>query len=197
LLLELQAAGQVQATFVTGTTWEHVDFGIQHIEYDDGYQQGTDRPDFFSDLRVREAFAMCMDRQSLVDTILFGQSIVIENYIPPQHPLYNPDVKTHPFDVAAGSALLDEVGWKDDDGDPATPRVASGVAGVPDGTLLQVNYGSTNAALRQQVTAVLQQTMAQCGIQADIGLMPAAEWLPTAPTARCSAAASTWVSSPG
>jgi peptide/nickel transport system substrate-binding protein len=181
LLLELQSSGQLNPTFVTGTTWEHTDFGIQPISYDDGYQQGTDRPDFFSDLRVREAFAMCMDRQALVDTILFGQSIVINNYIPPQHPLYNPDVKVREYDPEGGAALLDEVGWKDDDGDPATPRVAQGVANVPDGTPLVVNYGSTNATLRQQVTAVLQQSLAGCGIQADLGLIPASEWFADGP----------------
>jgi peptide/nickel transport system substrate-binding protein len=156
---------------------------------------GSDRPDFFSDLRTRQAFAMCMDRQSLVDTILFGQSIVIESYIPPQHPLYNSELTDHPFDVAAGSALLEEIGWLDDDGDPVTPRVAQGVAGVPDGTPLQVQYNTTDSALRQQVTAVVQQSLAQCGIQADIGLMPAAEWFADGPDGRCTAAATTWASS--
>jgi peptide/nickel transport system substrate-binding protein len=182
LLLELQSAGQIVPTFVTGTTWEHVDFNIQHISYDDGYDGGvSDRPNLFGDLRTRQAFAMCMDRQALVDTITFGQSIVISNYIPPQHPLYNTEVSDYAFDVEAGSALLEEVGWADDDGDPTTPRVAQGVEGVPDGTLLQVAYESTDATLRQQVTAVLQQSMAQCGIQADITLYPAAEWFADGP----------------
>ena len=181
LLLELQASGQVNPTFVTGTTWEHIDFGIQPIEYDDGYTQGSDRPDFFSDLRTREAFTMCMDRQALVDTILFGQSIVISNYIPPQHPLYNADVNVVEYDPEAGAALLEEIGWADDDGDPTTPRVASGVANVPDGTLLQVTHGSTTATLRQQVTAVIQQSLAGCGIQSEIGLVPADEWFADGP----------------
>lgn len=181
LLLELQSAGQINATFVTGTTWEHVDFGIQHIDYDDGYQQGTDRPDFFSDLRVRQAFAMCMDRQALVDNILFGQSIVIDTYIPPQHPLFNKEVRHYDFDVTAASALLDEVGWVDDDGDPTTARVAQGVEGVPDGTKLEVALESTDSTLRQQVTAILQQSLGQCGITANIQLYPASEWFADGP----------------
>jgi peptide/nickel transport system substrate-binding protein len=181
LLLELQGAGQINPTFVTGTTWEHVDFGIQRIEYDDGYQQGTDRPDFFSDVRVRQAFTMCMDRQSMVDAAFFGQSIVIDNYIPPQHPLYNTDVKHYDFDVAAASALLEEVGWTDPDGDPATPRVAQGVAGVPDGTELTVAYETTDATLRQQITQILQQSMAQCGINAQLQYYPASEWFADGP----------------
>ncbi|HEY5574971.1 MAG TPA: ABC transporter substrate-binding protein, partial [Anaerolineales bacterium] len=180
LLLELQSAGQINPTFVTGTTWEHVDFGIQHIDYDDGYQ-ASDRPDFFSDLRTRQAFIMCMDRQALVDTVTFGQSVVIDTYIPANHPLFNAEVAHYDFDAAAGSALLEEVGWMDTDGDPATPRVAQGVASVPDGTELRVAYESTEATLRQQVTQILQQSMAECGIAADIQLYPASEWFADGP----------------
>ncbi len=181
LLLELQASGQINATFVTGTVWEHIDFGIQPIEYDDGYQQGTDRPDFFSDVRVRQAFIQCMDRQAVVDTVVFGQSQVIDVYIPPQHPLFNADAVSYPFDVEAAGALLDEVGWVDDDGDPATPRVAQGVANVADGTLLEVAYETTTASYRQQVTAVIQNSLAQCGIQANINLLPASDWFADGP----------------
>jgi peptide/nickel transport system substrate-binding protein len=166
LLLELQDSGQIKATFTTGTIWEHVDFGIQPREYDDGYQIGVDRPNFFSDVRTRQAFTMCMDRQALVDSLTLGQSIVIDSYLPPQHPLYNPDVRHYDFDVAAGSALLDKVGWVDDDGDPGTPRVAQSVANVPNMTPLEVNF-ETNTG-RSQIATILQGSLAQCGIQANV-----------------------------
>jgi peptide/nickel transport system substrate-binding protein len=181
LLLELQASGQLDATFITGTIWEHIDFGIQPISYDDGYNQGVDRPDFFSDVRTRQAFIMCMDRQSVVDTVLFGQSVVIDTYLPPQHPLYNDQVAVYPFDPEAAGALLDEVGWLDDDGDAFTPRVASGVKGVLDGTQLSVTYETTGSSLRQQITAIIQQSLAQCGIEAEIQLYLAAEWFVDGP----------------
>ena len=179
LLLELQDSGQLKSTFTTGTAWEHVDFGIQHVEYDDGYQMGIDRPDFFSDVRVRQAFLMCMDRQALVDTITFGQSVVIDSYLPPQHPLYNPEVRHYDFDVSAGSALLDEVGWLDDDGDPETPRIAQGVANVPDGTPLALTYETTTA--RAQIASILQDSLAQCGIRANVQAYAARELFPDGP----------------
>ena len=168
LLLELQNSGELNASFVPGTVWEHLDFGIQPPEYDDGYQSGIDRPDFFSDVRMRQAFLMCMDRQALVDTIYFGQSVVLDTYLPPNHPLYNPDVKHYDYDPAAGSTLLAEVGWVDDDNDPFTPRVAQGVQNVIDGTRLEIIYETTGGSLREQVSAILQQSMAECGIQANI-----------------------------
>jgi peptide/nickel transport system substrate-binding protein len=181
LLLDLQAAGQLKATFTPGTIWEHINFGIQHVDYDDGYQMGVDRPDFFSDVRTRQAFAMCMDRQAVVDTIFYGQSIILDSYVPPQDPLYNPAVPRYEFDVHAGSALLEELGWVDDDGDPETPRIAQGVPNVADGTPLEVNYETTSAPIRQQVTAIIKDSLAKCGIKANVKLYPGGEWFADGP----------------
>jgi peptide/nickel transport system substrate-binding protein len=161
LLLELQASGQVQASFVTGTVWEHADFGIVSVE---SYQ----RPDFFGDLRTRQAIAHCMDRQAVVDTVMYGQSVVLDSFLPPTHPLFNPDVPHYAFDVERGTALLEEVGWIDDDDDPDTPRVAQGVEGVPDGTPLEFNYWTTSATQRQAATQVLQASLAECGIKINL-----------------------------
>jgi peptide/nickel transport system substrate-binding protein len=174
LLLPLQAAGKVNATFVTGTVWEHVDFGINPV-------QGYERPDFFQDVRVRRAIAHCMDRQGVVDTVLYGQSVVLDTYLPPAHPLYNPDVASYLFDVEKGSALLEKVGWIDDDGDPGTPRVAQGIEGVPDGTLLEFDYWTTGAPVRQQVSQVLQGSMAQCGIRVNLEYWDATEYFAGGP----------------
>ena len=180
LLLDLQSSGQIKATFTTGRI-EHLYFGMQHVDYDDGYQIGVDRPDFFSDVRTRRAFAMCTDRQALVDNIFYGQSLVLDSYLPPQHPLYNPDVRHYDFDVAAGRALLEEVGWVDDDGDPGTPRVAQGVANVADSTRLEVSYETTPGNIREQVTAMIKDSLAQCGIKANIQLYPGSELFASGP----------------
>ena len=184
LILELQAAGQINATFVTGTVWEHIDYGIQPLEYDDGFQAG-ERPDFFSDVRTRRAFLMCMDRQSVVDTVMFGQSVVLDTYIPPQHPLFNADATHWEFDVEAGTALLEEVGWVDDDGDVETPRVYQGDnPNIPANTPLTVAYETTTATQRTQTMAVIQNSLAQCGIDAQITQYPAGEWFEDGPVGK-------------
>lgn len=179
LLLELQNAGQINATFVVGTTFEHADFGIYPVTYDDGYSVAAgDRPAFFSDIRVRRGITMCMDRQAVVDTVMFGQSQVLNSYLPPQHPLFNPDVTVYPFDVEAGSALLEEAGWvMGDDG----VRVASGIDGIPDGTRLSFNFWTTNAVQRQQATQVMAESMTQCGIEANLEYWVAGEYFADGP----------------
>lgn len=171
LLLKLEQEGIVNPIFVTGTVWEHADFGINSVpEYD--------RPDFFGDVRTRQAIAMCMDRQSVVDTILYGRSIVIDSYIPPEHPLYADGLTTWPYDPEAGMALLDEVGWVDG-GDGV--RVASGVDGVPDGTPLEFKWQSTTAAMRVQYMQIFQQNLAECGIKVNLENMSASEYFADGP----------------
>jgi len=174
LLIELEASNQLIPTFVTGTAWEHVDFSIQAVP-------SYERPDFFSDVRFRQAFAQCLGRQEVVDSVLYGRSIVIHSFIPPEHPMYAPDLTQWPDDPAAGMALLEEIGWVDDDGDAATPRVAQGVANVPDGTPLSFKWQSTTAQLRVTYMPIYQQNLAECGIDVTLGNLTAGEWFADGP----------------
>jgi peptide/nickel transport system substrate-binding protein len=80
------------------------------------------------------------------------------------HPLYNGGVPAYKHDSAAGVQLLEQIGWRDLDGNPATPRVASGVANVPAGTPLALNYFTTPALQRRQVADIIAQSIAECGV---------------------------------
>ena len=168
-LAELQNNKKLQAFYTAGPEVEMLNFGIKPASYDNGYNPAAgDRLDYFGDVRTRQAFADCMDRQAIVDQLLNGKSQVIDTYLPPQNPLNDPSVAQYSFDVTKGSQLLDAVGWKDPDNDPATPRVAQNIANIPNGTPLVVNYWTTQAALRKQVAAILTQSLAQCGIQLNV-----------------------------
>jgi peptide/nickel transport system substrate-binding protein len=184
LILELQAAGQLNATFVTGTVFEHADFGILPVCFDSGGWANClaeGRPDYFGDVRTRRAMTMCMDRQAVVDTVMFGQSIVLDSYLPPQHPLFNADVTTYPFDTAAGGALLEEAGWTLDGSEDGIRIYAGDDPNIPTGTRLSVNYWTTNATQRQQATQVLAASMAECGIEALLEYWTSGEYFADGP----------------
>jgi peptide/nickel transport system substrate-binding protein len=181
-LLEASQQGVVKPLISTTTSWENLDFNIRPPQsiinsgafagWDlDGDGQGP-----FGDVRLRQAFALCMDRQQLVDSIFLGQSVVPDTYLSPSHPLYDSQAAHWAYDPAAASALLDEIGWLDADHDPSTPRTASGVTGVPDGTPLSLNLETTNAVLRQQVYDILSKSLAACGIQVNFQPYEAAEF---------------------
>ena len=167
-LFALQQDGQIQVHLIPFSIWEHADFGIVPAAYDDGYQLGVDRPDFFGDVRTRRAIAMCMDREAVLREVLYGKSLIPTTYLPPTHSLYNANVPDYPFDPTGGMALLEEVGWRDTDGSPSTPRIAQGVPNVPDGTPLSFNYWTTTSTQRQQVMQILVASLAECGVQINV-----------------------------
>ncbi len=182
LLLELQTIGQVDPEFVTEPIFEHVDFGILPSCSQDGswsqcLREG--RPNFFGDVRVRQAIAMCIDRQAIVDTVLFGQSVVLDTYVPPDHPLFNPDVVRFPYDPQAAAALLDEAGWlMGEDG----VRLYTGEdTTILPNTRLSFRYSTTSS--RQQVAQQISLTLAQCGIDARPDYLPVGEFFAAGPDA--------------
>lgn len=164
-LIQAQENGLLTPYFQTGTVYEHIDFGID--PYGD---YAASRPDWFEDVRVRQAMTMCTDRQGMVDNIFQGKSAVIHTYIPTVHPLYPTEGLTEwPFDVEAGNALLDEVGFVDSDGD--------GVREYTDGTPFVVTLGTTAGnRMREQLTQIFKENMAACGITVDLYYLPASEW---------------------
>jgi peptide/nickel transport system substrate-binding protein len=103
-----------------------------------------------------------------VDTVLYGQSSVPLSFVPRDHPLYVGSVPSYKFDVAAGGKLLEDAGWRDLDGNPATPRQAVTVKNVPAGTRLALNYYSTPALQRRQVADILSQSLAGCGVGVNV-----------------------------
>lgn len=165
LLQQMQQAGDLRVSIAPGMTIEWLGLGIVPATYDDGLSLAKgDRPDILADPRTRQALALCMDRQKVVDTVLLGQSSVPLAFVPTDHPLYDGTVASYDFDPAAGEKLLDQVGWRDLDGNAATPRQAVSVKNVPAGTALTLYYYSTPAVQRRQVADILTQSLAQCGI---------------------------------
>jgi len=166
LLKEMEDGEQAQVFFAPGMTIEWLGIGTTPAVYDNGYDTlyQKDRPDIFSDPRTRQGIAYCLDRQSVVKNVLLGRSTVPTTYLPVEHPLYDPNIEPIPFDPAVGRSLLEQAGWKDTDGDPATPLAAVAVKNVPAGTPLLLNYYTTTATQRRQVTDILTQSLMQCGI---------------------------------
>ena len=168
LLQSMAANKQAQAFFSTPAVMEQLAFGVKPATYDNGYNQGYDRPAFFADARVRQAAAMCIDRQKVIDTVLFGLTSIPTSYVPNAYPLYNPDVKSYSYDVAAANALLEQAGWKNTANDLSKPRQAWGVKNIPDATPFEVTYLTTPASQRIQVSTLIAASLAQCGIKVNV-----------------------------
>jgi peptide/nickel transport system substrate-binding protein len=179
-LIEAESNGLLVPYFQTGTVFEHIDFGI------DPYGDYADsRPDWFEDVRVRQAMTMCTDRQSMVDNILYGRSEVIHTFIPSVHPLYPEGLTEWPYDVEAANAMLDEIGFVDSDGDGIREYAAANVEGGDakwDGTPFAVTLGTTSGnEMRQQLTQIFKENMLECGIDVELYYLPSSEWFADGP----------------
>ena len=156
---------------------ETLALGIKPSSYDDYYYPfGVDRPDIFGDVRVRQAIAYCIDRETLVNQSLNGYAAITDSILPDQNPSVTTAVVTrYPYDPAAGKALLDAAGWKDLDLIPETPLTHVGNPQIPYGTPLSLNLLVSDSGLQQEIASKISANLADCGIEVNIESMPAGE----------------------
>jgi len=80
---------------------------------------------YFKDAQVRRAFAMAINRQAIIDTLAGGQARLADGPIPSAITwATDPTVKGPGYDPLAAAQLLDQAGWKVQDG----VRTKAGVA---------------------------------------------------------------------
>jgi peptide/nickel transport system substrate-binding protein len=160
--------GDVRLQFVAGTTLEHLDFGVAPA---DDYARAVGN-DFFRDVRVRRAFAYCLDREGLAR--LAGSSPHRRGeppltFLPTAHPLAAADAILNAFDPARGRALLSEMGWTDSDGDGTLDKDGASLR-------LTLSGGPLGDPLREVLLAAIQsQLKANCGIEVETRLLTRGE----------------------
>jgi peptide/nickel transport system substrate-binding protein len=170
---ELESSGKIKTYKVQNTAWEQVLFDTAPAD--------PKQPVFFGQKEVRQAIAYCSDRQNLVTQLAVGNGQIANSYMPPEDPLYNSEIPQYATDFEKGSQLLATAGWIDADNDPATPRIAQGVPGVPDGTAFAVNYLVAQDELSQKTAGILKESLAKCGIQMNVQAMKWEDLLASGP----------------
>ncbi len=105
------------------------------------------RNPLLKDLRVRQAIAHAIDRQSLINTAWYGHGKVAVSPIGSSLPQFHTsDVKTYSHDPAAANRLLDEAGY---------PRKEGGVRFTLKGTYLP--FGEAYSASAEYLRQVLKR----------------------------------------
>ncbi|MGD2077134.1 MAG: ABC transporter substrate-binding protein, partial [Chloroflexota bacterium] len=170
LLLEAEESGLLVPYFQTGTVFEHIDFGINPVE-----EYALTRPDWFQNPQVRQAIAMCTDRQAMIDEVMFGRSELIYAYVPSSHPLYPANANEWAYDVSAANTILDSLGVLDTDEDGVREDP---VSGAPfEVTLL----GALSNEVDEQVAELFQEDLVQCGVQVDLSFIHSDDYFADGP----------------
>jgi len=153
-----------------GGSWTQLVFGIRPAEYDNlANPVFAERPDYFADPRTRQGIAACLDRA----TMLGGMpSSPWPSFLPPAASTL---IESLPYDPAAGMALLDAVGWRDHDGDPATPRIAQNVLTVFNDVPLTLELLVGPSPFHQDLAEGIAQSLTVCGVGVEVRTLSPAE----------------------
>lgn len=150
--------------------YEHISFGVDSI-----LDYANLQPDWFELAQIRQAIAMCTDRQRMVDELTGGYGEIVHAYIPNQHPLYPADATEWTYDPAAANGLLDDIGFQDYAGDGRRQDVTSG-------TTMTITLGThSESPIRQQINAIFQENMRDCGIIVELYERSAGTWFGDGP----------------
>jgi peptide/nickel transport system substrate-binding protein len=74
--------------------------------------QGNPNVAFLQDTAVRQALLYALDRQALIDTVLYGQGVVAHSPFLSGTWAYDPQVSKYAPDLEKAGRLLDEAGWR-------------------------------------------------------------------------------------
>jgi len=75
------------------------------------------RRPYFADKRVRTALAHLVNRELILDKVMYGLGAIVTNPFYINSPEYDKSIEPIPYDPAAARNLLEEAGWLDHDGD--------------------------------------------------------------------------------
>ena len=118
---------------------------------------------FFSDLRVRQAFAHAIDRESIA--ALYGPSGRSEtnNLVAP--PQYASSATFYDYSLTKSKALLDDAGWVDSNGDGFRDK---------DGVKMKVVFQAYVGSIAQQTQQIIKQDLEKLDIEVELKIVDSA-----------------------
>ena len=127
------------------------------------YIAWNNKSPLFSDKKVRWALGYAIDRQSILNSIVYGMGTLVQSPVFIKSKYYNNDLKVIPYDPAKAKELLAEAGWKDTDGDGILDKVIDGKK-----TDFKFTFINNNNPKRKKIMLIIIENLKQLGIQAEL-----------------------------
>jgi peptide/nickel transport system substrate-binding protein len=157
-----------------GNQWTYLGFNLadpsnpQNAFDENGNPIDQGHHPIFGDVRVRQAIARGIDVSAIIEAAVLSEGSAMNGFLTPSSWAYDDTLDPIGYDPETAAQMLTDAGWVDDDGDPATPRVAQGALYAPDGTPLTFTvYTNADNPARVAAGTIIQDELAQIGVQVD------------------------------
>ena len=159
---QMTAAGKGVLLNGFGTLVERIEMNMTDPSPDlaEGERSTTKHPHpILSDIKVRQALSMAIDRQVLVDVGYGSAGRPTCNLVPAPEMFASDNTGCLKQDMAGAGALLDEAGWKDSDGDGVRDK---------DGKKLSLVYQTSTNPVRQDFQALIKGWWNELGVEVEL-----------------------------
>ncbi|MHC4714501.1 MAG: peptide-binding protein [Planctomycetota bacterium] len=119
---------------------------------------------YFADKRVRRAMTHLVNREAILEHILYGLGKIVTGTFYVDGPDYSAEIEALPYDPAEARRLLDEAGWVDHDGDGIRDKTIDGEVVKFSFSLM---YGS-QLELSEQIGVLFQEELGKLGIEMNV-----------------------------
>jgi peptide/nickel transport system substrate-binding protein len=127
----------------------------------DGERASTEFPHpFFSDRRVRQAFAYAIDRERI--SALYGPAGRATSNMLVSPSVYASPNTDYEFDLEKAAALLDEAGWSDTNGDGIRDQ---------DGVKMSVVFQTSVNKERQEAQRIVKEALESIGVEVELKII--------------------------
>jgi peptide/nickel transport system substrate-binding protein len=118
------------------------------------------RQPLLQDVRVRQALAYAVDRQPIIDRVMYGLAQPTYSAFGPTCWCFNPDVPRRDYDPARARELLDQAGFR-----PGPDGIR-----VKDGQRLHLRllFGPNTSRVREQIATIAQASFREVGVSVEI-----------------------------
>lgn len=113
------------------------------------------RDPILSDLRVRRAIAMAIDREAIVRAIWGGHADIADSILAPGFWAHAEGVPAVRYDPRSAAELFDAAGYRDPDGEGPKPRFT-------------LTYKTSQNELRRRIAAVFQEQLRRVGVAVEV-----------------------------
>ncbi|MEO1070615.1 MAG: peptide ABC transporter substrate-binding protein, partial [Cyanobacteria bacterium J06638_6] len=157
--LETDASGHVTTLFGSQVERIMLNFADPFTRTEAGERSNPDIPHpYFSDLRVRQAIDLAIDRDTIANDLYGGTGQpTAQLLVAPE--AYQSSTIDYAYDLTKARALLGDAGWVDTDGDGLRDK---------DGVTLEVMFQAAVNPVRQKTQAIVSDSLEEIGVKVEI-----------------------------